>query len=172
MEPERDFGYYYEDDVYGEETPADASGETGTDKPGVTEESSRKRIKRRDTEARSGSVMTIVVISALAALLLGTVIYSLDRRNTAFNRVAKLNQELSRVEAENVRLQSELESRVSAKNVEDYAENVLHMRKIDSSQIKYIKIQQEDEVSIPKKDKSFKAKISNFFDGLVEYFRG
>jgi len=172
MEPERDFGYYYEDDVYGEEGPADGIGDTAGDKPEVTEENSRKRIKKRDTEARSGSVMTIVVISALAALLLGTVIYSLDRRNTAFNRVAKMNQELSRVEAENVRLQSELESRVSAKNVEEYAENVLHMRKIDSSQIKYIKIQQEDEVSIPKKDKSFKAKVSNFFDGLVEYFRG
>ena len=173
MMPESDFGYYYEDEIYEGDAPADESGEPGSGRtPESTEEVSRPRIRRRDTEARSGSVMTIIVVSALAALLLGTVIYSLDRRNTAYNRVAKMNQELSRVEAENVRLQSELESKVSAKNVEDYAENVLHMRKIDSSQIKYIKIQQDDEVSIPEKDKSLKAKISNFFDGLVEYFRG
>ena len=76
------------------------------------------------------------------------------------------------MEAENVRLQSELESRMSAKNVEDYAENELGMRKIDSSQIKYIRIQTDDVVDIPQQDEGILAKVRAFFDSCVEYFRG
>ena len=89
-----------------------------------------------------------------------------------YNKVATLNNELELTKAENVRLQSELDSQVSAKNVEDYAENVLGMQKIDSSQIKYIKIQTGDVVSIPAQEKGIAAKIKAFFDRCVEYFRG
>lgn len=124
------------------------------------------------TETKVGSVISIILIAALAAVLLGTVIYSLDRRNTMYSRVAALNNELTYAEAENVRLQAELESKISAKNVEDYAENVLGMKKIDSSQIKYIEIQTDDVVSIPEQDDGLIAKIKKFFDRCVEYFRG
>lgn len=123
-------------------------------------------------ETKFGSVIAIIFVAALAALLLGTVIYSLDRRNTMYSRVAALNEELTYAEAENVRLQTELESKISAKNVEDYAENVLGMKKIDSSQIKYIEIQTDDVVSIPEQDDGLIAKIKKFLDRCVEYFRG
>ena len=86
--------------------------------------------------------------------------------------MAELNNQLELVEAENVRLQSELESRMSAKNVEEYAENELGMKKIDSSQIKYIRIQTDDVVSIPQQDKGLVSKIKGFIDSCVEYFRG
>ena len=120
----------------------------------------------------SNEQMTAYIKELLAALLLGSVVYSLDRRNTMYNKVATLNNELELTKAENVRLQSELDSKVSAKNVEDYAENVLGMQKIDSSQIKYIKIQTGDVVSIPAQEKGIAAKIKAFFDRCVEYFRG
>lgn len=123
-------------------------------------------------ETKSGSVISIILIAALAAVLLGTVIYSLDRRNTMYSKVAALNEELIYIKAENVRLQAELESKISAKNVEDYAENVLGMKKIDTSQIKYIEIQTDDVVSIPEQDDGLIAKIKKFFDRCVEYFRG
>ena len=128
-------------------------------------------IKVRRNEARSGSVMLIVLISVVAVVMLGSVIYTLDRRNTVYNKVSALNRQLNLAEAENVRLQSELESKMSAKNVEDYAEEV-GMQKIDSSQIKYIKIQTDDVVNIPKQEEGIPAKIKNFFDRCVEYFRG
>jgi cell division protein FtsL len=129
-------------------------------------------IVMKETEAKSGSVITIIFVSVLAAVLLGSVIYSFDRRNTAYNSVAAKNQELTLIEAENVRLQSELESRLSAKNVEDYAENVLGMTKVDSSQIEYIKIQTDDVVSIPQPEENILSKIKDFFERCVEYFRG
>ena len=61
---------------------------------------------------------------------------------------------------------------MSAKNIEKYAENVLKMQKIDSTQIKYIKIQTGDVVTIPEQEKGIIAKIKSFFDSCVEYFRG
>ncbi len=129
-------------------------------------------INMSNTETKIGSVLTIIAVSALAVVMLGAVIYSFDRRNTMYNRVSDLNNELSLAEAENVRLQSELDSKMSAKNVEDYAENVLGMQKIDSSQIQYIEIQTDDVVNIPQQDESLIAKIKRFFDACVEYFRG
>ena len=122
--------------------------------------------------SKFGSVLAIIFISLLAAALLGAVIYSLDKRNTLYNQVSSLNNQLHLAEAENVRLQSELESQMSAKNVEDYAENVLGMRKIDSSQIEYIKIRTGDVVTIPEKKESVLTRVRNFFDECVEYFRG
>ncbi|MDE6833988.1 MAG: cell division protein FtsL [Ruminococcus sp.] len=122
--------------------------------------------------SKSGSVISIILISIIATSLLGSVIYTFDRRNTVYNTVTSLNKQLSLAEAENVRLQSELESKMSAKNVEDYAENVLGMKKMDSSQIKYIKIRTDDVVNIPEQEKGIITKIKGFLDACVEYFRG
>lgn len=121
---------------------------------------------------KSGSVITIIMISVVAALLLGAVVFSLDKRNTMYNKVAALNTELGIVQDENVRLQSELESRISAQKVEDYAINELGMRKIDSSQITYIKIQTDDVVNIPEQEEGIIARITGFLEECVEYFRG
>ena len=169
MTAEQRYEYYYED-----VDSVDPNSESPIEnKEKNSEEPNEERnIRYRRTEARSGSVMQIILISILAAIILGSVIYSLDRRNTMYNKVASLNKELNSVEAENVRLQSELDSEVSAKNVEDYAVNVLKMQQLDDSQMKYIKIQTGDVVTIPKQDEGFTAKINNFFDNCVEYFRG
>lgn len=137
-----------------------------------SEKSRQDNISVKQNGAKSGSLFSIILISVIAAALLGTVVYTFDRRNTVYNQVAQLNDQLALVEAENVRLQSELESRMSAKNVEEYAENELGMQKIDSSQIKYIRIQTDDVVSIPQQDKGLISKVKGFIDRCVEYFRG
>ncbi|HBB71346.1 MAG TPA: hypothetical protein DCZ71_01915 [Ruminococcus sp.] len=120
----------------------------------------------------AGAVLLVILISLLAVSLLAGVIISFNRRNSIYNEVNAKTSALNLAEAENVRLQSELESKMSAKNVEDYAENVLHMTKIDASQIKYIKIQTEDVVSIPEQDDGLLTKIKDFLSDCVEYFRG
>ena len=166
-----DFAYIFEDEDYNSSgSEIDRGPDNDNEKDNGSDDKSQIRV--RHTEVRSGSVMTIILMSAIAAIILGLVIYSLDKRNTMYNKVADKNHELSLVEADNVRLQSELESKVSAKAVEDYAKNVLNMQKIDSSQITYIKTQESDVVKIPKKKKGVKAKIKSFFEDLVEYFRG
>ncbi len=162
---ESNAAYYYE-----EPESDDFQEETRPEPEAVPE--ARKNIQMKHNETKSGSVLAIVLVSLVAAALLGSVIYTLDRRNTVYNKVTDLNRQLNLAEAENVRLQSELESKMSAKNVEDYAENVLGMKKMDSSQIKYIKIQTDDVVNIPEQEKGIIAKVKGFFDDCVEYFRG
>ena len=169
--------YYADDDIYedtGEDTGtgAGSGNESGKSSGKDSDPDDKPDIRFRTNEARSGSVMRIILISVFAAAFLGSVIYSLNKRNTMYNKVTSCNQQLNAVEAENVRLQSELDSRMSAKNVEDYAVNELHMQKIDSSQIKYIEIQTGDVVNIPQQDENLWTKISDFFDSCVEYFRG
>lgn len=130
------------------------------------------QINMKATPAKSGSLSFIIITSILAMTMVGTVVVRMNLRNTIYNTVAEKQEEQSHLEAENARLQSELESRVSAKNVEDYAENELGMQKIDSSQIRYIKIQTDDVVNIPEQDKGLLSKVESFFDSCVEYFRG
>jgi cell division protein FtsL len=164
---ERDSVYRYNAEAYGANAAPQPKAPVKPEKP---EEQPPITMKR--TEVKSGSLFNIILVSALAFVMLGTVIYSLDRRNTMYSKVSALNTELELAEAENVRLQSELESKMSAKNVEDYAENELGMKKIDSSQIKYIEIQTDDVVSIPKQNEGVLAKVREIFDRCVEYFRG
>ena len=159
---------YYMDESYDDADTDETTGDGGV----MRDDAERKQeIRMTKTEARSGSLMMIIFLSVLAAALLGSVIYSLDRRNTAYNTVSALQEKLDSVAAENVRLQSELEGKVSAKSIEEYAKS-LGMEKINSSQINYIKIQTGDVVTIPEKEKGLIAKIKSFFDKCVEYFRG
>ena len=166
------YDYNYDNHNYDYDTdPDDSSGVTKNETDFIVTKSENISSGKSD-ESRIGSVFNIILVSMIATSLLGAVIYTLDRRNTVYNTVTSMNKELSLLEAENVRLQSELESKMSAKNVEEYAENVLGMKKMDSSQIKYIKIQTDDVVNIPEREKGITAKLKGFFDACVEYFRG
>ncbi|WP_297957482.1 hypothetical protein [uncultured Ruminococcus sp.] len=158
---------YYNDESY------DADTDETTDVDGVVQNGSEQKpeIEMSKNEARSGSILTILFVSLLAAALLGSVIYSLDKRNTMYNKVSAMNEKLDSAEAENVRLQSELDSKMSAKNIEEYAQS-LGMVKLNSSQITYKKIQTGDVVTIPEQEKGVIAKIKSLFDKCVEYFRG
>jgi len=159
---------YYNDESYD-----DADSDETTEVNGALRSDSEQKpeIEMRKNEARSGSILTILFISLLAAALLGSVIYSLDKRNTMYNKVSALNEKLDSAEAENVRLQSELDSKMSAKNIEEYAQS-LGMVKLNSSQIFYVKTQTGDVVTIPEQEKGLIAKIKSLFDKCVEYFRG
>ena len=134
--------------------------------------SDSKTQTQEQPENKSGSVVLIIFVSLVAFVMLGMVIYSFDRRNSAYNEVNALNTRLNLAQAENIRLQTEVDNKMSAKNVEEYAENVLGMQKIDSSQIKYIKIHTDDVVNIPEQDPGLVGRIRNFFMDCVEYFRG
>ena len=159
---------YYMDESYGD-ADSDEMTETGDSMQNDSEQ--KPEIQMSKTEARSGSVFKIIFVSLLAAALLGSVIYSLDKRNTAYNKVSALQEKLDSTAAENVRLQSELDGKMSAKSIEEYAKS-LGMEKINSTQIKYIQIQTGDVVTIPEQEKGIIAKIKSFFDKCVEYFRG
>lgn len=132
----------------------------------------RPDIVMKQSEGRAGSAISIFLVGVLAAAMLGTVIYTLDKRNNLYNKISEQNIKLTELEAENVRLQSERDSNMTLKNVEDYAENVLGMQKLDKSQIEYIQIQTDDVINIPAAEENIWIKIKNMFKSCVEYLRG
>lgn len=128
-------------------------------------------VKQND-RVKSGSKMLVFFLTIAAVLICSMVIVTLDRRNRIYNEITTANAQLATLEAENVRIRSELDAKVSLKNVEDYAENVLGMKKIDNSQIEYIQIQNSDIVSVPEKEDSIFAKVGGFIEKCLEYLKG
>ncbi|MBR1591680.1 MAG: cell division protein FtsL [Ruminococcus sp.] len=167
---DKDSVYYYNDSSNYRAAKTVHGGRIRTNPVQVSSENNTQA--EEAAESKTGSVLLIIFVSFVAVAMLGMVIYSFDRRNSAYNEVNSLNSKLSLAQAENVRLQTEIDNKLSAKNVEEYAENVLGMQKIDSSQIKYIKIHTDDVVNIPEQDPGVIGRIKIFFRDCVEYFRG
>lgn len=138
----------------------------------VSESENTPNISQIKNENKGGSKIAVFFITALAVLICSMVVITLDRRNRVYSEITSANAQLATLEAENVRIRSELDAKVSLKNVEDYAENVLHMKKIDNSQIEYIKIQNSDIVSVPEKEDSIFARAGSFIDKCLEYLKG
>lgn len=69
-------------------------------------------------------------------------------------------------------MQTEIESKNSLKNIEDYAENILGMQKLDKSQVDYITIESGNVVEIPQEEDNIFVNIKNALDDFVEYIRG
>ena len=89
-----------------------------------------------------------------------------------YRKISSANQNLESMQSENVRLQSELESKMTLKNVEEYAVKVLGLQKLNNSQIKYVETQTDDVVEIPEEEKNIFVKVKDKFDKLVEYIFG
>ena len=75
------------------------------------------------------------ILMAMCAILYGKV-----ETNSLFNEISELETDLKELQNENISLAAEYEARTSLKNVEDYAENVLGLKKLDKAQIEYIEL--------------------------------
>ena len=100
------------------------------------------------------------------------VIDSYVSLNSMYSNVSKAQSQLTELKSENVRLESKLQSQVSVRNVEEYAENVLGMERLDSSQIKYIQIQDKDVVTLPASEENFFVSLKIRFGEFIEYLKG
>ena len=74
--------------------------------------------------------------------------------------------------SENVRMQTEIESKSALRSVEDYAEDVLGMQKLDKSQIEYLTMQNGNMIDIPEASHNQFVKMQHAFEDFVEYLRG
>jgi len=114
-----------------------------------------------------------VVLTALGCFaLVALLIFSNAQQLQISNEIAEKQKKLQDLQSENVRMQSQIAGQTSSKNIQEYAENVLGMHMIDSSQIEYVQIQTDDVVEIPEEDQNIFVRIKNGFDDFVEYLRG
>ena len=76
------------------------------------------------------------------------------------------------LQQENVSMATRLEQKSSQKVVEDYAENVLGMQKLDNAQVEYVSLESGNKVEISEESDNIFTKIKNCFNSFVEYLKG
>ena len=129
-------------------------------------------ITMKKSPEKRGSAIKVFFAALLVFALITTLLYGNVETSRMYRQIADQNSVLEIAQSENVRLKSELESKMSLKNVEEYAEKVLGLQKLDSSQIRYVKTQTDDIIEIPEEDENLFTKIKNKFEGFVEYIFG
>ena len=129
-------------------------------------------VMEKNKDGRRFPVFTMILGVFICFFMLSAVIYSNVQQLQINNEITEKQKELTDLQSENVRMQSEIAGKTSNKNVQEYAENVLGMRPIDASQIEYVQIQTADVVEIPEAEANFFVKVKDWFDGFVEYLRG
>ncbi len=132
----------------------------------------KPQIIMKRTFAKKGSAPKTFLAGLSALLLLSCVIYGNVQTTEIYNQISMASKEYDVAQNENARMQSELESKMAIKNVEEYAEQVLGLQKLDQSQIEYIQIQTNDVVEIPEEEKNLFVRIRDKFMSFVEYLRG
>lgn len=118
------------------------------------------------------SVVKIVLGTLFCFVLLSAVILSNVQQLQVASEISQKQQEYTDLQSENVRMKSDLAGKTSNKNVQEYAENVLGMHPLNSSQVEYMQIQKDDVVEIPEEDQNLFVKIKIWFDDFVAYLQG
>ncbi|MCI5910841.1 MAG: hypothetical protein MRZ46_04240 [Oscillospiraceae bacterium] len=127
---------------------------------------------KKSKQFKRYSIPKTVIFALIALVMFWIVIDSYVSLNSMYSNVSKAQSQLTELKSENVRLESKLQSQVSVRNVEEYAENILGMERLDSSQIKYIQIQDKDVVTLPASEENFFVSLKIRFGEFIEYLKG
>ena len=129
-----------------------------------------KRVTKKDEAPGTYTKLFAVFITAVAVFsaVISAKVESADIRS-------KINDEQKRVDvlrSENTRMQAEIETKISRKAVESYAEDILGMQKLDKSQCEYITLESGNVIEIPETEESFFVRLYNDISELFEYPKG
>ena len=108
----------------------------------------------------------IVAVAFLLVAMTSTVPYGrvvINELNMQYNAA---NAAFNELQSEGVRMQSELESRISLKTIEDIAVGEYGMVKPDSSQVGYVQLNSENKIETTIHRDSIVAKITDFMGNL------
>lgn len=130
------------------------------------------KIEMEKGNGRGGSLILMALGVFVCFVMVSAVIFSNVQQLQISQQITEKQRELTDLQSENVRMQSELAGKTSNKKIQEFAENELGMRPIDASQIEYVQIQTSDVVEIPEEEQNFFVKTKEWFDSLVEYLRG
>lgn len=107
--------------------------------------------------------ISIFLLSMLSALLYGRIkVDELDRQ------ISAAETKITTAQSENVRLNMQLDSMISLKNVEEYAQTNLGMVKMESYQIEYIDLSGADKVMVSGA-RTLNANSTSLYSKIMEY---
>ncbi|MBQ5312403.1 MAG: cell division protein FtsL [Oscillospiraceae bacterium] len=121
---------------------------------------------RRETGAKSTALMILAVVCCAAAFI--GLLYSESQISSVHAEIVDAKEELDELRQENRRMTTALEEKSSQKSVEEYAEKVLGMQKLERSQTEYVNIESGNHVEISGEGKSVFEKVIDAIDGLFE----
>lgn len=131
----------------------------------------RLRVRRRKQRLRKLMIGIICAVFAIGAV--STV--------SCYVRVTELKAEveqkqdtLAQLESEYVSLNAKKENAVNLSQVEDYAENVLGLVKLDRSQEEYLELQKTDQVEVNEASSGVEKLASSFvksFNAILSFLR-
>lgn len=129
-----------------------------------------KRVTKRDEAPGTYTKLFAVFITSVFVFagVISAKVEAADVRN-------KINEEQKKVDilrSENTRMQAEIETKISRKTVESYAEDILGMQKLDKNQCEYITLESGNVIEIPETEDSFFVKLYNDISEFFEYLKG
>ncbi|HKM32088.1 MAG TPA: hypothetical protein VJX95_00810 [Oscillospiraceae bacterium] len=125
----------------------------------------KKASKEKKSSPVKGLLVSIFAISVCCAML-----YSQVEINELYSEINTESNQLEMLRSDNVRLQAKIDERMSLRNVEEYASDVLGLQKIDKSQIEHITIDFGSTVVVDKNQNvGFFGKLEGSLNDFMEY---
>ena len=138
-------------------------------KAAATQEPAIKMRRNPVSIARRESAFRFIVTAAVFLCMMLAVLYGKVETNRLFGDIRDLEDQLASLKTENVTLAAEYEGRTSLKNVEDYAENVLGLKKLDKSQVEYVELDADNVIEIVETEiRNIFIIIRNWINELME----
>ena len=125
---------------------------------------------RQDMLRSAIQTAKIISVALILIAMLATLLYSRLKVDELDREISNMNTKIEAAQSENVRLNMEIESVISLKNVEDYAQSQLGMVKMESNQIEYIDLSGDDKVTLSG-DKTVRTRIASRSDTEKEYIK-
>lgn len=94
------------------------------------------------------AALKITAALAVVIAIVAVMLYNRAMLTELTVKINSANKELAEMQSENTRLQAELESKISLRNVEDYATQTLGLAKMDKYQIEYIDLNEGDKIEL------------------------
>jgi hypothetical protein len=166
---------YNENDFFGAEQLY-GSAAPALDRPEELPREEERALPRSGAAARSRArtVLRIPVFAvlgwALVVVLFTSLILSYIELNSIADETYKVNQEIVNLQDERTKLKIQYESTFKLDQIEQYATNIIGMVPADSSQIRYLNDQAEDQAVILSRETGFAAWLRNALTALAEYF--
>ncbi|MDE5852870.1 MAG: hypothetical protein K2G97_02370 [Oscillospiraceae bacterium] len=109
-------------------------------------------------------VFVVLMISSLLCLS----VFSMVRLNEITSQISSLEKQYKIQKSDQIRLNSELESKISYSSIEDYATKNWGMKKQSSNQVNYINISKGNSIEVAnEQEKNF---LDELFDGIKHIF--
>lgn len=129
------------------------------------------RIIKNRRKAKTVAPVKIILASTIAIVISVIMIYSQAILTELTSEVSFYENKITELDTEYVRLQGELEAITSIKTLEEAAESKLGLSKIDSSQVEYVNLTGNDEISVAHTSGKYliKEKWESFINFIAEY---